>query len=57
MRYKIVEKKEPNFVHGYFNSKESAERHLSQTIPEYVKLGYYMDKTLKAGDFVIKEAR
>lgn len=54
-KFKIVEKKNPLAVHGYFLSKESAEKHLKETIPQYVKLGYFMDKTLKPNDFTIAE--
>ena len=34
MRYAIVEKKNHLAVHGYFDSKEGAARHLTETIPE-----------------------
>lgn len=53
-RFKIVEKKNNLAVHGYFSSKECAEKHLREKIPQYVKLGYFMDKTLKPEDFEIK---
>lgn len=51
--FKIVEKKNPLAVHGYFISRETAERHLSQTIPDYVARGFFMDKTLTAKSFKI----
>ena len=54
MRYKIVEKKHPLHVHGYFDSLERAENHLKNVIPEYVNKSYFMDKTLTADSFEIK---
>ena len=56
MKYKLVEKKNPLAVHGLFDSLSSAERHLKENIPLYVSKGYFMDKTLKADDFMILEA-
>lgn len=54
--FKIVEKKNHLAVHGLFDSKERAERHLTIVIPEYVAKGYFMDKTLTADCFEIKES-
>lgn len=51
--FKIVEKKNKLAVHGLFDSKERAERHLKEVIPEYVARGYFMDKTLTADCFEI----
>lgn len=53
--YKIIEKENPLAVHGLFDSKERAERHLRDVIPEYVRRGYFMDKTLTADSFKIAE--
>lgn len=55
MQYQMVEKKDSSAVHGIFESKESGERFLKETVPEYVKKGYYMDKTLTTNDFEIVE--
>lgn len=52
-KFKIVEKKNPLALHGLFMTYETAEKHLKITIPEYVRKGYFMDKTLRADDFVI----
>ena len=54
---KIVEKDNHNAVHGLFDSVERAERHLTQVIPEYCKLGYFMDKTLTPDSFIIIDER
>jgi hypothetical protein len=54
-KFKLVEKANHLAVHGIFDSKESAEKHLKTTIPEYVACGYFMDKTLTAGSFEIVE--
>lgn len=51
--FKIVEKKNENAVHGIFDSEERAQRHMNEVIPEYIRRGYFTDKTLKAGDFKI----
>lgn len=54
-RIAVVEKKDHLAVHGYFESRESADKHLKQTIPVYVARGYFMDKTLTANDFEVAE--
>jgi hypothetical protein len=56
-RFKIVEKKDHNAVHGLFMSRETAERHLLEAIPVYVAKGYFTDKSLRAGDFEIVEVK
>jgi hypothetical protein len=53
--FKIVEKDNHLAVHGIFDYRERAERFLREVIPEYVKRGYFMDKTLTADSFVIVE--
>ena len=55
MKYKIVEKKNPLAVHALFDKLQRAERHLNEVIPEYVKRGFFMDKTLTENCFEIKE--
>lgn len=57
MNIRIVEKKNRLAVHGLFSSYDSAENHLNNVIPEYVRKGYFMDKTLTADDFEIKEGK
>lgn len=53
MTIMIVEKKNPLVCHGHFATMERAERHLRDVIPDYVKRGYFMNKTLTAEDFTI----
>lgn len=53
--FKLVEKKNPLAVHGLFDSRESAERHLKEVVPGYVARGYFMDKTLTAESFEVVE--
>lgn len=53
--YKIIEKDNPLAVHGLFDSRERAERHLQETIPDYVRRGFFMDKTLTADSFKVVE--
>lgn len=55
MTYQIIEKNNPLAVHGVFDSRERAERHLTEAIPEYVQRGYFMDKKLTTDDFMIVE--
>ena len=52
--FKIVERRDRLAVHGIFDSRERAERHLRETIPEYCRRGYFMDKTLTPFDFEIQ---
>ena len=54
-QFKIVEKRNPLALHGIFDSRERAERHLREVIPEYVARSYFMDKTLTADDFEVRE--
>lgn len=53
--YKIVEKKNTLAVHGLFDRRESAEKHLKEVIPMYVEKSYFMDKTLTKDDFMVLE--
>lgn len=52
--YEIVEKDNPLAVHGIFDSIERAERHLAETIPNYVARGYFTDKTLRPESFIVR---
>ena len=54
-RFKVVEKKNHLAVHQLHYTREGAERSIREIIPEYVKRGYYMDKTLTADDFEVIE--
>ena len=55
MVWHIVEKNNPHALHGIFDSRERAERHLTEIIPVYVDRGYFMDKTLTTESFCIVE--
>ena len=55
-QFKVVEKKNTLAVHAICHSKESAEHWINVNAPEYVKKGYFMDKTLTPDSFTIKEA-
>lgn len=52
--YRLIEKDNPNALHGIFDTLERAQRHLSETIPVYVAKGYFMDKTLTPDSFTIE---
>ncbi len=53
---KMVERSSPLAVHGYFTSRETAEKFLRDTVPDYCRRGYYMDKSLVPESFAIVEA-
>lgn len=55
MKYAIVEKDNELVVHGLFDSKERAERHLAIQIPVYVERGFFTDKTLTVDSFKVAE--
>jgi hypothetical protein len=54
-KFRLVEKSNHNRLHGLFYSKETAEKFLRETVPEYIKRGYYTDKTLTVDDFEVIE--
>jgi hypothetical protein len=58
MKWHLVERNNPNALHGIFDTQARAERHLREVLPEYVARGFFMDKTLRVEDFTIiqKEA-
>jgi hypothetical protein len=51
--YKIIEKKNPLAVHGYFHSLERAQWWLTVNAPMYCDKGYFTDKTLTPDSFTI----
>ena len=55
-QFKLIEKKNHLAVHGLFQTRQSAERHLTGNVPEYCKRGFFMDKTLKPESFTIISA-
>ena len=57
MKYAIVEKNNHLAVHGYFDSIERANKQLKDVIPEYVRKGYYMDKSLTSESFEVIKAK
>lgn len=57
MKYIVIEKSNPLAVHCICDTRERAERWIAVHAPEYVRKGYFMDKTLTADSFTIKEAQ
>lgn len=55
MIYKIVEKDNTNSVHCICHTREMAERALKILLPQYIALGYFIDKKLKDDSFIIIE--
>ena len=49
--YKIIEKANPLSVHALCDTLESANRWLTVNAPDYVKRGFFMDKTLTPSSF------
>jgi len=52
---KLVEKKNHDAVHALFDDRTRAEQHLQVIIPDFVRRGLFMDKTLTADSFEIIE--
>lgn len=52
-KYIIIEKRNHLAIHGIFNTFDAAQHHLENTIPEYIKRGYFADKTLTADCFKV----
>lgn len=51
--FKLAEKGNHDAVHGTFDSQERAQKHLREVIPEYCRLGYFMNKSLIPNDFEV----
>ena len=56
-KYKLVEKRNHLAVHALFDTLERAEHHMNEVVPVYIAKGYFMDKTLRIGDFEIMEIK
>jgi hypothetical protein len=54
MRFLVVEKKNPLAVHAVCDRLDRALNWITVNAPEYVRKGYFMDKTLTADSFTIK---
>jgi len=54
-KFAVVERLNPLAIHGLFDSRERADRHLSEVIPVYVERRYFSDKTLRPEDFIVTE--
>ena len=57
MTYKVVEKQNPLAVHAICDTCERAQFWIDVKAPEYAAKGYFMDKTLTADSFTIKETK
>ena len=55
MRFYVVEKQNPNAVHVICDTRERAQRWIDVNAREYAEKGYFMDKTLTADSFTIRE--
>jgi hypothetical protein len=53
--FKVIEKSNPLSVHCIAETRERAEHWIKIYAPQYVAKGYFMDKTLTADSFTIKE--
>jgi len=57
MTFKVIEKQNPLAVHAICDSRERAQFWIDTKAPEYVAKGYFMNKTLTADSFTIKESK
>ena len=57
MTFKVVEKQNLLAVHVICDSRERAQFWIDVKAPEYAAKGYFMDKTLTADSFTIKETK
>ena len=57
MKYKVIEKNNPNAVHAICDTLERARHWIEVKAPEYAAKGYFMDKTLTADSFTIKDSK
>jgi len=57
MTFKVVEKQNSLAVHVICDSRERAQFWIDTRAPEYAAKGYFMDKTLTADSFTIKETK
>ena len=57
MTFKVVEKQNPLAVHAICDTLERAQFWINNKAPEYAAKGYFMDKTLTADSFTIKETK
>ena len=57
MTFKVVEKQNPLAVHVICDTHERAQFWIDARAPEYAAKGYFMDKTLTADSFTIKETK
>ena len=55
MTFKVIEKQNPLAVHAICDTRERAQFWIDIKAPEYAAKGYFMDKTLTADSFTIKE--
>jgi len=56
-QFKVVEKKNPLAVHAICCTRERAQHWIDVLAPQYVARGLFMDKTLTADSFEIKEPK
>lgn len=54
-QFKVVEKKNPLAVHCICESRAGAEYWIKNKAPEYVKRGYFADKTLTKNSFEVQK--
>ena len=57
MTFKVIEKQNPLAVHAICDTRERAQFWIDTKTPEYIAKGYFMDKTLTADSFTIKESK
>jgi|GEM_PF-4384237 len=53
MKFKIIETANPLAIHGLFDTRAAAEKHLRDIIPAYVRMRFFTDKALVAESFSV----
>lgn len=56
MKFLVIEKQNRLAVHAICDTLERAQNWIDTKAPEYVRKGYFMDKSLTADSFTIKVA-
>lgn len=56
MKFLVIEKQNRLAVHAICDTLDIAQHWIDRKAPEYVRKGYFMDKTLTADSFTIKVA-
>ena len=57
MKWLVIEKQNPLAAHAICDTRERAQFWIDTRAPEYAAKGYFINKTLTADSFTIKETK